>query len=135
MLKNSEKKFFAAGRRATAAATLVIRYLQAPFGSKEALKLDDRIRALVRPGYYEHFKSSPGDRRYYRVYDTEQLVTAIEKNYWAAYFVRYVSLYGRMRGRKGARELLGKEGFLTAISRAEYTGPRFIYRGTKKPRD
>ena len=133
MLKRNRKGYTAARIQARFLAALVKSYLTCPFGSPAALAIDRTIRRLLKPGYYEHFKSSPKNRKYYRVLGIEQTVTS--KNWRTAYHVRYQSLYGPMRGRKGTRELLGKDGFFTPISRKVYTGPRFILVSVSKPKD
>jgi hypothetical protein len=133
MLKSNETAYGMALKKAELAAQWVAARAQFGSASKEGLDCDTRIRSLlVRPGYYEHFKSFKGDRKFYRVYRVLAHVNIQTGAH--AYQVEYASLYGKQKNRRGLRELLGPDGFLTPIDRREYKGPRFVYRGIKRPK-
>ena len=133
MLKSNEVAY----GKSLAVAKLAEQWIatRAQFGpvSREGLACDARIRNLmVQPGYYEHFKSKRGDRKYYRVYGIRSQVNILKGPF--AYQVDYASLYGPQKNRRGLRELVGRNGFLVPIDRPEYKGPRFVYRGIKRPK-
>lgn len=127
MIKSDTQAYAEATAAARHAHGLIARLSGVPYGSPEALALDDKIRALVRPGVWEHFKSAPGAEKYYVVFDVQQHVNYELDSH--RYQVSYASQYWPMIGRKALRELLGENGFLTPIWReGEYIGPRFVYR-------
>jgi hypothetical protein len=131
MLKSSIATFKRANRIAEKASRLIAERDQAGAQSKRGLHLDTRICKLVRPGYYEHFKSSPEKPMFYLVRDVQSHV-----NYQLhahAYHVSYAAQYLPSAGRWALRELLGGDGFLTPIWRTEYKGPRFTYVGDTLP--
>lgn len=79
-----------------------------------------RIRASVRPGLYEHWKSADRNLKYYVVFgvgteqDTHQPL------------VTYAALYRPHQGTMTFRHLFDEErGFLSPIDRTVYKGPRF----------
>jgi len=104
---------------------------EAGTASEAGFKIDDAIRAMVRPGYYEHFKSTKESRKYYRVY--EVLPSVNHDTGPHAYEVIYEALYPPHTGRKTRRELTGPDGFLTPINRESYMCPRFMWVGTEYP--
>lgn len=100
--------------------------------SPRGLEIDMEIRQLfVKPGYYEHFKSTKEDRKFYLVH--EVLPSVNHDSGPHAYEVVYEALYPPHAGRKTRRELTGPDGFLTPINRENYMCPRFIWCGTKSP--
>lgn len=132
MLRSSAKAYDKAATKAKRARDHVAHRAMYISNSPEALRLDDKIRALVRPGYYEHFRSSKKSPKFYRVYEVLPHVNVGRGHY--AYQVRYAALYPPQAGRKALRELTGPSGFLTPIDRPEYKGPRFVWRGAKRPK-
>lgn len=132
MLRSSAKAYDKAAKKAKRARDHVVHRAMCLSNSPEAMRLDDKIRALVRSGYYEHFKSSKDKPKFYRVYEALSHVNVYRGH--NAYHVRYAALYPPQAGRKALRELTGPDGFLTPIDRPEYKGPRFVWRGTKRPK-
>lgn len=138
MLKSNQKAFEGARKYANEIEAKVSKYLdllknKETFNSDETLALDKEICASVKPGFWEHCKSSPGARMYYEVFDVGSHVNYDTNGH--AFQVAYASQYGRRKGRKGYRELLGADGFLTPYNKDGYVGPRFIYRGKICPSD
>ena len=83
---------------------------------------DRYLRSLVPTGIYEHFKSTPQDRKYYAVEGVGRDVDD------GPYRVCYRSLYGKHYGERAFRVLVGEEkGFLMPVDRPEipYRGARF----------
>ena len=134
MLISSKAGYTTANRKANTIYDLIIaKRIATQQDIKHALQLDSRIRRQVRPGYYEHFKSSPQKPMFYQVFEVLSHVNY--SNYDHAYQVNYAAQYAPHKGKKTLRELLGKDGFLTPIWRdGEYIGPRFRYVGTTLPK-
>ncbi len=131
MLKSSEAKYKRAKERADRTETLVQKKLEAA-DVHAGLAVDARILRLIRPGYYEHFKSSPQKPMFYLV--SEVLPHVNYRDTANAYQVKYAAQYKPHKGRTTLREMLGPDGFLTPIQRLEYNGPRFVYVGSRLPR-
>jgi len=131
MLRSNKSKYARANDKARTARVLLADQSEAGRGSAKALEIDNRLRQLVRPGYYEHFKSSVEKPMFYLVYEVLSHVNYQTHDH--LYQVSYAALYPPHAGRKTLRELLGDDGFLTPIMRPEYVGPRFCYVGKKLP--
>src|SRR5579872_3265947 len=100
MLESNPEGFREAQKFADHIAELVGQYLalrdnKSTFGSPEMLALEDAICASVRPGIWEHCKSSPEKPMFYEVFGVEPQV-----NYQIVghvFQVRYAALYLPMR--------------------------------------
>src|SRR5262245_52688070 len=108
MVRNMEGYRTALGQ-ADHAEALIDARAEAGVASEEGLRIEDAIMKMVKPGYYEHFKSTKESRKYYLVHEVIPSVNFDRGPH--AYEVVYESLYSSRAGRKGRRELIGPDGF------------------------
>lgn len=104
------------------------RFLLTP-GSPEELRVDEKIRTLIRPGIWEHWKSTPEAPKFYRVYRALPNKEHVTGDY--AYLVEWISLYPPNWRRRTVQAANGPDGFLTMIEKPNYQGPRYIFRSEK----
>jgi hypothetical protein len=131
MLDSNELAYRAAWTEAKKIRLLVLKFRRSEIDSPEWFNLHRQITKSVKPGFYQHWKSGDGRPTYYRV--DQMHLWSNAGNSSCTFHVSFVAMYGRREGLRQACELLGKNGFLTPIRRAQYTGPRFVYAGAKVP--